>query len=155
MDNVWAWCFSHFFRERSFKIRQNPRVDFFLRQEKTWKDSKRRFPLTVAEIFAWWIVYIPIYSRRRGRFVNSLFPNKKIWPKNGSLFVTNKFESKCLQRFYVWMNECYRKTTSYLEQLSCHFCQHFIRRTTQQTLLALNLASQEKKKKQSSTFLRR
>ena len=61
--------------------------------------------------------------------------------------MTNKFESKCLQKFYVSSKlekECYRKTTSYLEQPSCHFCQHFMRRTTQQTLLAINLASQQK-----------
>ena len=50
--------------------------------------------------------------------------------------MTNKFESKCLQKFYVSSKlekECYRKTTCYLEQPSCHFCQHFMRRTTQQT----------------------
>ena len=61
--------------------------------------------------------------------------------------MTNKFESKCLQKFYVSSKlekECYRKTTCYLEQPSCHFCQHFMRRTTQQTLLAINLASQQK-----------
>ena len=89
----------------------------------------------------------PVYSRRQSRFVNSTFPNKKIWPKNRSLFMTNKFERKCLQKFYVsnkWEKECYRKMTSYLEQLCRHFCQHFMRRTTQQTLLAINLASQQK-----------
>ena len=61
--------------------------------------------------------------------------------------MTNKFESKCLQKFYVSSKlekECYRKTTCYLEQPSCHFCQHFMRRTTQQTLLAINLASHQK-----------
>ena len=64
-----------------------------------------------------------------------------------SLFMTNKFESKCLQKFYVSSEhekECYRKTTSYLEQPSRHFCQHFMRRTTQQTLSATNLVSQQK-----------
>ena len=39
----------------------------------------------------------PIYSPRRGRFVNSAFPNEK--NLNRSLFMTNKFESKCLQKF--------------------------------------------------------
>ena len=61
--------------------------------------------------------------------------------------MTNKFKKKCLQKFYVSSKqekEWYRKTTSYLEQPSHHFCQHFIRRTTQQTLLAINLASQQK-----------
>ena len=46
----------------------------------------------------------PVYSPRRGRFVNSAFPNKKnLAPKRG-LFMTNKFESKCLQKFYVQVN---------------------------------------------------
>ena len=34
--------------------------------------------------------------------------------------------------------------TSYLEQLSRQFCQHFMQRTTQQTLLTINLVSQQK-----------
>ena len=92
----------------------------------------------------------PVYSRRRSLFVNSAFPSKKIWPKNRRLFMTNKFESKCLQKFYVSSKqekEWYRKTTSYPEQPSRHFCQHFMRRTTQQTLLAINLASQQKSTK--------
>ena len=36
------------------------------------------------------------------------------------------------------------KTTSYLEEPSRHFCQHFMRRTTQQTFSAINLTSQQK-----------
>ena len=89
----------------------------------------------------------PVYSRRRGRFVNSPFPNKKHLAPNPSLLMTNKFESKRLQKFYVSSKqekECYRKTSSYLEQPSRHFCQHFMRRTTHQKFLAINLASQQK-----------
>ena len=89
----------------------------------------------------------PVYSRRRGRFVNSAFPNKKNLAQKRSLFMTNKFESKCLQKFYVSSKhekECYMKTTSYLEEPNRHFCQHFMRRTTQQTFSAINLASQQK-----------
>ena len=33
---------------------------------------------------------------------------------------------------------------SYLEQPSHRFCQHFMRRTTQQTFLAINLVGQQK-----------
>ena len=65
------------------------------------------------------------------------FLTRKFRIKNRSLFMTNKFKRKCLQKFYVWSKqekEWYRKTTSYLEQPSRHFCQHFMRRTTQQTL---------------------
>ena len=61
--------------------------------------------------------------------------------------MTKKFESKCLQKFYVsskWDKECYVKTTSYLEEPSCHFCQHFMRGTTQRTFSAINLVSQQK-----------
>ena len=64
--------------------------------------------------------------------------------------MTNKFESKFLQKFYVSSKcekECYRKTTFYLEQPSRHFFQLFMRRTTQQTFLAINLASQRKRTK--------
>ena len=59
----------------------------------------------------------------------------------------NKFKRKCLQKFYVSSKqekEWYRKTTSYLQQPSRYFCQHFMRRTTEQTLLDINLASQQK-----------
>ena len=74
----------------------------------------------------------PVYSPRRGRFVNSAFPNKKNLAQKRSLFMTNKFESKCLQKFYVsskYEKECSMKTTSYLEEPNRHFWQHFMRRT--------------------------
>ena len=89
----------------------------------------------------------PVYSPRRGRFVNSAFPNKKNLAKQRILFMTNKFESKCLQKFYVSSKhekECYMKTTFYLEEPNRHFCQHFMRRTTQETFSAINLTSQQK-----------
>ena len=98
----------------------------------------------------------PVYSRRRGRFVNSAFPNKKNLAQKRSLFMTNKFESKCLQKFYVSSKhekECYMKTTSYLEEPNRHFCQHFMRRTTQQTFSAINLASQQKTTNKAFLFL--
>ena len=47
-------------------------------------------------------------------------------------------------RFKKKEKECDKKTTSYLEQPSRHFCQHLMRRTTQQTFLAINWASQQK-----------
>ena len=75
------------------------------------------------------------------------FLTRKIRPRNRSFFMTSKFESKCLQKFYISSKhekECYMKTTSYLEEPNRHFCQHFMRRTTQQTFSAINLASQQK-----------
>ena len=92
----------------------------------------------------------PVYSPRRGRFVNSAFPNKKNLAQKRSLFITNKYESKCLQKFYVSSKhekECYMTTMSCLEEPNRHFCRHFMRRTTQRTFSAINLASQQKTSK--------
>ena len=80
----------------------------------------------------------PVYSPRRGRLVNSAFPNMKNLAQKRSLYMTNKFESKCLQKFYISSKhekEC---------ESNRHFCQHFMRRKTQQTFSAINLASQQK-----------
>ena len=43
----------------------------------------------------------PLCSPRRSRFVNSAFPNKKNLAQKRSVFMKNKFECKCLQKFYV------------------------------------------------------
>ena len=70
----------------------------------------------------------PVYSPRRGHFVNSAFPNKKNLAQQRSLFMTNKFESKYLQKFYVSSKhekECYIKTTSYLEDFHLLFVVEF------------------------------
>ena len=74
------------------------------------------------------------------------FLTRKVWSKNRSLFMTNKFESECLQKFQGnrTKNATCMKTTSYLGEPSRHFCQHFIRRTTQQTFSVINLVSQQK-----------
>ena len=134
----------------------------------------------------------PVYSRRRGRFVNSAFPNKKNLAQK-SKFI---YDKQIWKQMFVCRNstlqvnrekECYRKTTSYLvsvagvwkgrerglreprgaplaflsrlklpslpfqtqntsylEQPSLYFCQHFMRRTAQHTFLAIHLASQQK-----------
>ena len=123
------------------------RVDF-LRQEKTSKDSKRRF-----SIYCSWVLcsmdclQLPCIRVEEAVSWTQRFLTRKFWLKNRSLFMTNKFKRKCLQKFYVLSKqekEWYRKTTSYLEQSSRHFCQHFMRRTTHQKFLAINLASQQK-----------
>ena len=142
--------FSHYLRERSFKKRQNPRVDFS-RARKVFEGFKTAFfHLLLLGFVVDGLFTTPVYSPRRGRFVNSAFPNKKNWAQKRSLFMTNKFESKCLQKLYVSSKhekECYMKTTSYLEEPNRHFCQHFMRRTTQQTFSAINWASQPKRTK--------
>ena len=48
--------FSPFFRERSFKSRQNPRVDFFSGKERLRRIQNGVFPFTVAEFWGRWIV---------------------------------------------------------------------------------------------------
>ena len=131
----WIMCelvfFSHFPRERSFKSRQNPRVDFFQARKDFEGFKTAFFHLLLLSFVVDRLFTTPVYSARRGRFVNSAFPNKKNLAQQRSLFMTNKFESKCLQKFYVSSKhekECYMKTTSYLEEPNRHFCQHFMRR---------------------------
>ena len=57
----WIMCelgvFPIFFRERSFKSQQNPRVDFFWGKKRLGRIQNRVFPFTVAEFCARWIVY--------------------------------------------------------------------------------------------------
>ena len=126
------------------KIQQLP----FLRQEKTSKDSKRRFSIYCRRVLCSMdCLQLSFIRVEEAVSWTQRFLTSKIWPQNGSLFLTNKFERKCLQKFYVTSkkeNEYYRKTTSYVEQPSRHFCRHFMWRTTQQSFWAINLASEQK-----------
>ena len=120
----------------------------FFTQEKTSRDSKRRF----STYYSWVLwsmdcLQLPFIRPEEAVSWTQRFLTRNFWLKTRSLFMTNKFKRKCLQKFYVSSKqekEWYRKTTSYLEQPSSHFCQHFMRRTTQQALSAINLASQQK-----------
>ena len=61
--------------------------------------------------------------------------------------MTNKFKRRFLQKFYVSSEQ--EKDDTGRQRLTSsnragHFCQHFMRKTTQQALLAINLASQQK-----------
>ena len=76
--------------------------------------------------------------------MNSAFPNKKNLAHESKFIYENKFESNFLQKFDV--NSTGRRRL-YLEQPGRHFCQYFMRRTTQQTFLAINLAFKQKKTK--------
>ena len=93
----------------------------------------------------------PVYSRIRDRFVNSAFPNKKhlapkievyLWQTNlkanvcrNSTFQVNRKKNATGRRRLTSSN---RRAAIFL------FFQHFMRRTTQQTFLTINLASQQK-----------
>ena len=107
VDNVWARCFCHFSRERSFKSQQNPRVDLFLRRKRLGRIQNG------FSIYCSWILcsmnclQLPFLFIRVEEAVSwtQRFSNKKIWPKIRSLSTTKKFESKCLQKFYVSSKE--------------------------------------------------
>ena len=115
MDNVWAQFFPIFLEKEPLNVNKILKLTFF-QARKDFKGFKPVFfhlSFVVAALFT-----TPIYSPRRGRFVNKAFPNKKNLAQEQSLFLTNKFESKCLQKFYVSSKhekECYMKTMSYLE----------------------------------------
>ena len=138
----------------SFKSRQNPRVDLFLGKKRLRRIQNGVFPFKCS-----WVLWsmdclqLPFIRVEEAVSWTQRFLTTKIWPKNRRLFMTNKFGSKCLQKFFFSSKqekECYMKTTSYLEEPSRHFCQHFMPRTTQHTFSAINLASRQK---QSSSLI--
>ena len=88
-----------------------------------------------------------VYSRRRSRFVNSAFPNKKIWPKNRRLLWQTNLKANVCKNSTFQVNRKKngtgrRRLTS--SNRAAIFVSTFMRRTTQQTLLTINLASQQK-----------
>ena len=104
-----------FFRERSFKSRQNPRPDFF-----QGKKRLGRIQYGVFSIYCSWVLcamdclQLPCIRVEAVSWTQR-FLTRKFWLKNRSLFVTNKFKRKCLQKFYVSSKqekEWYKKTTS-------------------------------------------
>ena len=150
MDNVWARFFPIFLEKDLLKVDKILGLTFFQARKDFEGFETAFFHLLLLSFVVDGLFTTPVYSPRRGRFVNSAFPKKKNLAQKRSLFMTNKFECKCLQKFYVSSKhekECYMKTTSYLEEPNRHFCQHFMRRTTQQTFSAINWASQQKTSK--------
>ena len=88
-----------------------------------------------------------VYSRRRSRFVNSAFPNKKIWPKNRRLLWQTNLKANVCKNSTFQVNRKKngtgrRRLTS--SNRAAIFVSTLMRRTTQQTLLTINLASQQK-----------
>ena len=61
----------------------------FLRQEKTSKDSKQRFPFNVYRMIFFFLhngmFTTTFHSSERGRFVNLAFPNKKTFAQKSKL----------------------------------------------------------------------
>ena len=74
----------------------------FLRQEKTSKDSKGRF-----SIYCSWVLcsmdclQLPFIRVEEAVSWTQRFLTRKFWRKNRSLFITNKFENKCMQKSFV------------------------------------------------------
>ena len=87
--------FSHFLSERSFKSRQNARVDFFQARKDFEGFKTAFFHLLLLSFLVDGLSTTPVYSPRRGRFVNSAFSNKKSLAQKRSLFVTNLKANVC------------------------------------------------------------
>ena len=79
MDDVCARFFSHFIRERSFKSRQNPRVDFF-QARKVFEGFKTAFfQLLLLGL------KLPFIRLEEGVSWTQRFLTRKIWPKQTNL----------------------------------------------------------------------
>ena len=93
MCELGVFPISFFFKERSFKSQQNPRVDFF-KSRKDFEGLKTLllvvfffFHLSQLIFFSNAMFTTPVYnSRRRGRFVNSAFLTRDVLPKKRSFF---------------------------------------------------------------------
>ena len=74
----------------------------FLRQEKTWKESKQSFSICCSwDLSSMDCLQLPFIRVEEAVSWTQRFLTRKICPKNRSIFMTIKFESKCLQKFYV------------------------------------------------------
>ena len=143
MDNVWARFFPIFSEKDLLKVDKILGLTFF-QSRKDFEGFKTAFfYLLLLSFVVDGLFTTPVYSPQRA----VLWTQKNLAQKR-SLFMTKKFDSKSLQKFYVSSKhekECYKKMTSYLEEPNRHFSEHFMRiRTTQQTFSAINLASQQK-----------
>ena len=76
------------------------------------------------------------------------FLTRKIWPKNEVyLWQTNLKANVCRNSTFQvnrTKNATWRWRLTSRNRAAIIFCQHFMRRTTQQTISAINLASQQK-----------
>ena len=124
MDNVWAQCFSHFSRERSFKRRENPIGLTFLRQEKSWKDSKRRFSIYCSwDLCSMDCLQLPFIRVVEAVWWTQRFLTRKFGPKIEVYLWETNLKANVFKNSTFQVNrkkECYRKTTSYLEQPRSH-----------------------------------
>ena len=100
MDNVWARFFPIFLEKDLLKVDKILGLTFFQARKNFEGFKTAFFHLLLLSFVVDGLFTTPVYSPRRGHFVNSAFPNNKNLAQQRSLFMTNKFESKCLQKFY-------------------------------------------------------
>ena len=87
--------FSHFLREDLLKVDKILGLTFF-QARKDFEGFKRAFfHLLLLNFVVDGLLTTPVYSPRRGRFVNSAFPNKKNLAQKRSLFMTNLKANVC------------------------------------------------------------
>ena len=95
MDNVWARCFSHFFRERSVKSQQNPRVDFF-KARKDFEGLKMAFfHFLQLNFCSMDCLQLPFIRVEEAFSWTQNLLTTKIWPKNRSLWQTKMKANFC------------------------------------------------------------
>ena len=96
---MWARCFP-FLKTDLLKVDKILGLTFFKARKDFEGFETAFFQLLLLSFVLDGLPTTPVYSGRRDRFVNSAFPIvRKVWPQNQSIFMTNKFESKCLQKF--------------------------------------------------------
>ena len=133
-------------RERSFKSGKNPSVDFFLRQEKTLKDSKRRFSIYCSCVLSSMDCLQLPFIREEAVSWTQRFLTRKIWPTNRSLFTkTNLKAIFCRNLTWILQEDDVFTSSNQAAIFVSTSCEEL--RTTQQTFLAINLAFQQKKTK--------
>ena len=122
------WARIYFLRERSFKSRQNPRVDFFAGKKRLRRLQNGVFPHTVVEFCGRWIVYNSVYSPRRGRFVNSAFPKTKNLAQNEVyLWQTNLKANACRNSTFQVnrrKNATWRRRLTSRNRIAIYSCLH-------------------------------
>ena len=106
-DNVWAWCFSHFFfflENDVLKVDRILGLTFF-KARKDFKDSKRRFSIYCSCVLCSMdCLQLPFIRVEGAVLWTHRFLTRNIWPKNRIIFMTKKFESKCLQNSTFQIN---------------------------------------------------
>ena len=93
--------FPIFLEKDLLKVDKIPGLTFFQSRKDLEGFKTAFFHLLLLNFVVDGLFTTPVYLPRRGRFVNLAFPNKKNLAQKRSLFMSKKFESKCLQKFIL------------------------------------------------------